>query len=51
MTLQGFSERCPFCNSEVEPITKPLPEDPKPIEWVCRCGAGTENGKWREGNL
>jgi len=47
--IEGFCERCPFCNSEVEPVHPPRVEDVVPEEWVCQqCGAGTEDGKWNE---
>ena len=39
---EPFSVRCPFCNSEAE-IERG--------EFACRCGAGTENGKWTAGYL
>lgn len=40
-----FALRCPYCNSEVEV------QERDRRELICQCGAGTENGKWREGYL
>ena len=42
---EPFAVRCPFCNSEAEIDAR------QPGEFVCRCGAGTERGKWVEGYL